>query len=41
MLLANETEMLGIIAVADTIKPTSLQAIKNLKKAGLTLVMIT
>jgi Cu+-exporting ATPase len=32
MLLATESEMLGVIAVADTIKSTSVEAIKRLKK---------
>jgi Cu+-exporting ATPase len=41
MLLSDDKEMLGIIAVADTIKGSSLEAISKLKKAGLVLYMIT
>ena len=33
--------MLGVIAVADTIKPTSAQAIETFKQMGLEVVMIT
>jgi Cu+-exporting ATPase len=32
MLLATEQEMLGMVAVADTIKTTSVEAIQRLKK---------
>lgn len=38
---ANEKEVIGIIAVADTIKPTSYEAIKELKKKNVNVVMIT
>ncbi|MDU2065399.1 MAG: heavy metal translocating P-type ATPase [Sporomusaceae bacterium] len=41
MLLADETELLGLIAVADTIKEHSLTAITALKQLGITLWMIT
>ena len=33
MLLANDTEMLGMVAVADTVKASSAGAIARLKKA--------
>lgn len=38
---ANDKETIGIIAVADTIKKTSYQAIKELKKRNIDTVMIT
>ena len=38
---ANDTELIGIIAVADTIKDTSYQAIKELKKQKIEVVMLT
>ncbi|MBS3938119.1 MAG: copper-translocating P-type ATPase [Peptococcaceae bacterium] len=41
MLIAWGHELLGAIAVADTLKDDSLQAIKELKKMGLSPVMIT
>ena len=41
MLLANEQELLGFIAVADTIKPTSLEAIARMKTLGLMVYMVT
>lgn len=41
LLLANEKELLGYIAVADTVKATSKEAIMKLQKAGYTLYMIT
>nr|WP_245598076.1 heavy metal translocating P-type ATPase [Ottowia thiooxydans] len=40
-LLANETQVLGIFAVADTIKESSRQAIADLKALGVTSVMLT
>lgn len=33
MLLATEKEMLGMVAVADTVKASSAEAIQRLKKA--------
>jgi len=41
MLVSTSSKLLGIIAVADTIKETSLDAIKNLHKIGLEVYMIT
>lgn len=39
--VANRDELLGIIAVADTIKETSQQAIKELQKQNIDVVMLT
>lgn len=41
MILANETEIMGLIAVADTIKDSSLEAVQQLQKRGLQVYMIT
>ncbi|MDP3997684.1 MAG: heavy metal translocating P-type ATPase [bacterium] len=41
MILASEQEVLGIVAVADTIKKTSREAIEKLKKLGVEIYMIT
>lgn len=41
MILASEKEVLGIIAVADTIKETSKEAVKMLQKQGIEVYMIT
>ncbi len=41
MFFAMDDELLGIIAVADTIKPDSHQAISELKKMGIHVVMLT
>ncbi len=41
VLLADETEVLGIIALADTIKDDSAKAISELKHMGLHVVMLT
>ncbi len=41
MILANETEVIGLIAVADTIKESSLEAVQQLQKRGLQVYMIT
>ena len=41
LFFAAENEFLGIIAVADTVKETSKQAVENLKKMGVSVVMIT
>ena len=39
--LAKDQELVGIIGIADTIKPTSKEAIKALKDQGLTVCMLT
>lgn len=41
MILANDKAPIGFIAVADTIKPTSIDAIDRLKKMGIKVYMIT
>ncbi len=41
MILASSNEILGLISVADTVKETSGDAIKKLKKMGLDISMIT
>ncbi|MBQ4251965.1 MAG: copper-translocating P-type ATPase, partial [Erysipelotrichaceae bacterium] len=41
LFFAEEDKLLGIIAVADTIKPESPQAIKELKNMGIHVVMLT
>ena len=39
--IAREKEILGIIAVADVLKPTSIEAIKLFKAMGMNIVMLT
>ena len=41
MILASEKEVLGIIAVADTLKENTIEAISALKKKGIQVFMIT
>lgn len=38
---ANDKEIIGIIAVADTIKATSVEAVANFKKMGINVYMVT
>ena len=41
MILANDEVVLGILAVADTVRTTSLQAIQAFKEKGIHVVMLT
>lgn len=41
LLFANEKELIGIIAVADVVKPTSKAAIDQLKRMGIQVIMLT
>jgi Cu+-exporting ATPase len=41
MVLATKEQILGAIAVADTVKATSVEAVAKLKKLGITVYMIT
>ncbi len=41
MILANKTDILGLIGVADTVKETSKEAVEKLKKLGIDVYMIT
>lgn len=41
LLFANETELIGMIAVADVVKKTSKQAIEEWKRLGIEVVMLT
>ncbi len=41
VVLAEADQLLGLIGVADTLKPDSKQAVSQLKKEGLTVVMLT
>ncbi|MDO8668991.1 MAG: heavy metal translocating P-type ATPase [Candidatus Buchananbacteria bacterium] len=41
MILSSQTEILGLLAVADTIKESSAEAVKELNKRGLEVYMIT
>ncbi|MBI5221431.1 MAG: copper-translocating P-type ATPase [Candidatus Magasanikbacteria bacterium] len=41
MLIANQESLLGIIAVADTLKETSVEAVQKLQKIGIKVYMIT
>ncbi len=41
MLFANQKEVLGILSVADVVKPTSREAVRQLKENGIQVVMLT
>lgn len=41
LIFADENNILGIIGVADLVKPTSAQAIRELKKLGMQVIMLT
>lgn len=41
MILANKTDILGLIGVADTVKETSKEAVEKLKRLGIDVYMIT
>lgn len=41
LILADEKQVLGIIGVADVVKPTSAKAIQKLKKLGIQVIMLT
>ena len=41
MILATDQQIIGAIAVADTVKPTSRAAVEKLKKMGLEIFMVT
>ena len=41
LLFADEKELLGVIGAADVVKPTSAQAIRELKKMGIQVIMLT
>ena len=41
MLIAIDGDLAGVIAVADTVKPTSAEAVRTLHRLGITVVMLT
>lgn len=41
LLFADEKELLGAVGAADVVKPTSAQAIRELKKMGIQVIMLT
>lgn len=41
MLFGKEKEMIGILSVADVVKPTSKEAVRQLKEEGIEVVMLT
>lgn len=41
LIFAEESRVLGIIGAADVVKPTSAQAVKELKKLGIRVIMLT
>lgn len=41
LLFADHSKLLGVIGAADVVKPTSAQAIRELKKMGIQVIMLT
>ena len=41
LIFAEESRVLGVIGAADVVKPTSAQAVKELKKLGIRVIMLT
>ena len=41
MIFAEENKIIGLLAVADVVKPTSRQAVRQLKELGIEVVMLT
>lgn len=41
LLFADETQIIGMIAVADVVKPTSREAVKQFKEYGIQVIMLT
>lgn len=41
LLFADETKVIGVIAVADVVKPTSAEAVAQFKKYGIHVIMLT
>lgn len=41
LLFADEKQVIGMIGAADIVKPTSAQAIRELKKLGIQVIMLT
>ena len=41
MILANEKEIIGVVAVADKVKPTTREALEKLEKLGIEIYMLT
>ena len=41
MLFADEEKILGILSVADVVKPTSREAVRQFKQEGIQVVMLT
>lgn len=41
LIFSDDAAILGVIAVADTVKPTSIQAVKALKGMGIDVIMLT
>lgn len=41
LLFADETQIIGVIAVADVVKPTSREAVRQFKEYGIHVIMLT